>query len=347
MDRSLAAMIALLAALALMPACAAAPSSPPVLQFDRAPVATDVDPWVNWPRRPITTLQQRIDDDRARLQILEMEGAGSGVTGAFKAKLQSPVTGEMIKVKAKAVPEHLDHFNNSPRREIAAYTMQALFLNPVDYVVPSSTLRCIPLVEWRAHAGTGEPSVPGTRCVLVNLSMWLSDVEVPDRVYDPERFVRDANYAYYLGNLNILTYLIQARDTRRGNILASTHQADRKVFAVDNGISFGVLIFNWFYPPTYHWQQLRVPSLPRDAIDKLRKLERADLDGLATVIELDADAEGILRVHAPGQPFDPDEGVRVQGTRVQFGLTRAEIDAVWTRLGHLLSEVEAGRIGLF
>jgi hypothetical protein len=39
--------------------------------------------------------------------------------------------------------------------------------------------------------------------------------------------------------------------------------------------------------------------------------------------------------------------VRIDGSTVQLGLTRSEIDKVWERIEQLLEDVDEGRIGLF
>ena len=112
-------------------------------------------------------------------------------------------------------------------------------------MVPTSNLYCVPMEQWEKHADKRPPTIPGTECILVNLSFWLDDVTVPEPLYDRERFLDDPNYAYHLANLNILTYLADHHDQRSGNILASVHEKDRHVYAIDNGITFGPPVYNW------------------------------------------------------------------------------------------------------
>ena len=329
--------------------CASMPwSKPAQVRFEKAPVPTDVDPWVNWPARPITGWEEWEGLDGSDFTVIEQKRAGAGVTGAVEARIAHPALGKKFHVKAKSIPPgQLDGWNSSPRKEIAADQIQRLFLDPIDFVVPSSSMRCVRLDVWNEKFPDTQPSIPGTSCVLVNLSMWLNDLTVPDVVYDKERFLEDPNYAYRLAHFNLLTYLIKARDLRRGNILVSKHDADRRVFAIDNGISFGAWFYNWFNPSSYTWQRITVPALPRATVDRLRGLQREDLDVLATVVDF-APGENDRLVRAePGPPFDPDEGVRLDGTRLQFGLTRGEIDDVWKRIQNLVKDVDKGRIGLF
>ncbi len=183
--------------------------------------------------------------------------------------------------------------------------------------------------------------------MLWETAIWMEDVTVPDDLYEEEKFLYDVAYAYHLANFNIFAYLINLRDNRKGNVLASKGDTNRRVFAVDNGVAFGVILYNWFYPPTYSWRQIRVPALPRNSIERLRKLRREDVDSLLVVNQLEADADGILRIVEPGPPIDPDRGAQREGTKVQFGLTAGEVDAVWERIESLLERVDAGEIALF
>ena len=324
------------------------PSEPVYVQFERAPVEVDVDEWANWPFRPFVTLEDLKERDRARLGVVERRGAGGGVTGAQKLRLLFYESGERMAVKGKVAPDRLDDWNNSPRKEIATYRLQQLFLEPRDYVVPTTDLYCVPLEEWRQHLPERAPHVEGTSCVLLNLALWLSDVTVPERLYDPERFLAEPNYAYHLANFNVFTYLSDHRDHRIGNVLVSTHEADRHVFAIDNGIAFGDRIYNWFDPSSFRWGRIQVPALPRATVDRLRALDRATLDSkLATVTQMQADPTGRLKVVEQEAPWDPERAVRLRGTSLQLGLTRSEIDAVWERIEDLLEAVDSGRITLF
>jgi hypothetical protein len=342
-------LVTALAVCSLALGCASMPwSTPAKVRFEKAPVPTDVDPWVNWAARPITTWEEIQELAGADMVIVSEKPAGAGVTGAEEAEIAIPSLGKDFHVKAKSLPPgQFDGWNSSPRKEIAAYQIQLLFLDPIDFVVPYSTMRCLRLDAWRKHHPEAQPSVPGTQCVLLNLSMWLKDLTVPDVVYDEQRFLEDPNYAYRLAQFNLLIYLIKARDLRQGNILVSKHDADRRVFAIDNGISFGAWFYNWFNPSSYTWQRITVPALPRGTLDRLRALKREDLNALATVVQLAPDENDVLHRVKPEAPFDPDEGVRLDGTRLQFGLTRGEIDDVWNRIEDLVADVDAGRIGLF
>ncbi len=325
-------------------ACA---STPQPLQFSEVPPAPPGDAFPNWPHPPITTLEELQKADRARIEVRQVTAAGGGVTGAEKVQAHLPTFHADLKFKVKRVPPRLDGLNNSPRKEVAAYRLQQFFLDPVDYVVPTTALRCVSLDDWRRSHGSTSPTVDGTNCVLVTLAFWLKKVTLPDPLYNEERFVSDPRYAYHLANFNVLTHLVDHRDNRRGNFLVSSNDDDRRVFAIDNGTTFGAWLFNWFYPPNAAWRKFRVPALPRVTLERLRELRRKDLDRLAVVTQLEADDAGILRIEAPGEAFDPAQGARLRGTTVQFGLTRDEIDAVWQRIQELIEAVDEGRLAVF
>jgi hypothetical protein len=279
--------------------------------------------------------------------LIEEKGAGAGVTGAKKAVVRLGDTGEETVLKLKNFPPALDFPNNSPRREIAAYALQHLFLDPVDYVVPTSGVRCVPFETWKKHNTGSRPHVRGTQCALISYSAWLQNVTLPDPLYDPERYATDGRYAYYLGNFNILTYLVRHHDTRRGNVLVSKNDDDRRVFAIDNGTTFGAFFYNWFYPPTFAWRNIMLTALPRVSINRLRELKEEDLDVLLVVVQMESDDAGILHIVKPGPSIDDDDGVSVSGTTLQLGLTDDEVEGVWERIEDLLEDIDDGEIGTF
>jgi hypothetical protein len=132
-----------------------------------------------------------------------------------------------------------------------------------------------------------------------------------------------------------------------GNFLVSKNDEDRRVFAIDNGTTFGAFFFNWFYPPSFAWREIKVPAIPRNAVNRLRKLTIEDVKTLGVIVQLEADRDGILRLEKPGEPIDEEEGINVRGTTLQLGLTKDEIEDVWERIEHLLEDIDKGRIGVF
>jgi len=299
-------------------------------------------PGKNWPVPPREA--ERLLGN-APLQLVELKHTEHGVAGAMKARVTFPRDRRDLEVKWKAItPGHPDGWNNNPRKEVATYEIQKWFLAPQDYVVPTTVVRCIPLTDYRRFDPDADATVDGTRCVLGTLSLWLEDVSVPEPLLDPGRFAKDFNYAYHLSNFNVLAYLVEHRDGRAGNILVAQDDSNRRVYAVDNGITFGGLVYNFL---TTNWDVIRVPAIRRAVVDKLRAIGPAQLSALGTLAELRADARGILQPVAPGPPMDPTQGVRISGGRVQMGLTSDEIDGVSKRLAALLEQVDHGKLAVF
>jgi len=297
---------------------------------------------VNWPAPP-GEIERRLAEEPFELRAVA--SAGGGTTGALKLTLFFPRHGDTIAFKWKAVPAgDADGLNNVPRKEIAAYALQAWFLDPPDYVVPTTALRCLPLEMLRSHGVAAEPSLAGTRCVLGVLSVWLEQVTVPESVYEATRFATDAQYAANMGRFNLLTYLVEHEDGRTGNVLVSKAPEDRRVFAIDNGIAFDALVKNWFVP---NWNVIRIPALPHLEIERLRRVGRSEIDRLGVVTELRADPNGMLESVPPGPNRGPERGARVAPGWLQLGLTRSELDGVEARLQALLARVDRGELPLF
>ncbi len=324
--------------------CATAPSE---LKFDSVPPSSSEGPDPNRSHPPLVTLEDYQHFDRLQFEIISDEGAGAGVTGARRVTVRIVGHDEDLRLKTKDFPSGLDGTNNSPRKELAAYTIQRFFLDPVDYVVPTVGVRCVPLDDWKTRHTHSPTRVHGTECALISYAFWLQNVTLPEPLYDEQRFLNDARYAYYLANFNLLTYLVSHHDMRYGNALVSKNDEDRRVFAIDNGTTFGAFFFNWFYPPSFSWRNIKVPAIPRNAVNRLRKLKEEDLRSLAVIVQLEADQDGILRIEKPGDPIDEEEGVSVRGTTVQLGLTDGEIENIWERIEHLLEDIDDGKLGLF
>ena len=325
---------------AFLPACASVEPRESV-RFAEAsrPAGSEGCPnWVEPPDRAVRIMAE------SEVEVERVAPTAAGTSGAEQVDFR--ITGTEFRIKTKEVPADLDGINNAPRKELAAYALQSLFLDPEDYVVPATTLRCVPVSrrqKW--HDEEVVPTLPGTSCTLLVLAMWLRDVTVPEVVLDRARFLTEPSYAYYLSNLNVFTYLIEHQDGRSGNFLVSK-DARRQVFAIDNGVAFGQPwpYYNWFVP---NWNVLRVPAVRKETIDRLRPLEREDLDFLLVIAQLEPDDQGVLELVEPGPPIDEDEGASRRGTTVQFGLTEDEIDDLWKRIRNLIEQVDRGDLPVF
>jgi len=166
-----------------------------------------------------------------------------GISGAKKITAFFPALEREVTFKWKVSPKNFDNYNNSIAREVATYQIQKLFLESEDYVVPTSLAFCSAQDKHKRVVGPCfKPNIKGSTCVFGNASVWMQDVHIPEVLYEESRFLSEPNYAYYLSNFNILTYLVAHRDARRSNLLVSKDDQRRQVFIIDNSSNFGELI---------------------------------------------------------------------------------------------------------
>ncbi|UCE83928.1 MAG: hypothetical protein JSV47_05285 [Deltaproteobacteria bacterium] len=316
------------------------------VQFSEAPLPHGKDKFPNWPVPPDMVEGELYRAGVAmELEIKMIKRTAHGTAGAFREDIYFPTIGKEVRFKfKKAIPGSLDSFNTSPRRELAAYQVQKFFLEPEDYVVPTSIAVCAPRDVYEKNHGYTAASVEGTTCVFGLASIWLENLTVPNPLYEESRFLKEPNYAHFLSNLNLLTYLIAHRDAREGNFLVSKDEKRRQAFSIDNGMSFGSWPRNYF---SQNWDVIIVPALRKDSIDRLRQLQRRDLDVLGVVVQFQKDEKGILKPVSPSDNLDPKTGVRIQGGTVQLGLKKSEIDDVWERIVSLIADVDSGKIPVF
>ena len=142
--------------------------------------------------------------------------------------------------------------------------------------------------------------------------------------------------------MNLLTYLIDHRDGRDGNFLESTDPSDPRIFAVDNGIAFEGFPWNFF---VHNWNRIRVPWLRADPIARLRALPPDEPDRLGTLFDMDADAQGVLRVAQPRRP----RSIRRRAcawhlTRCSSASPPRRSRASKERSRDLLADVDAGKV---
>ncbi len=314
------------AALASFAAHAAAPAvgeggqhlPRPVAEIDRVLAAQDFELRELRPARPA------IERDVARRGLL------------------ATADGSTLEVKVRPAEPGGASFNNEPRYELAAYRLQALFLDPDEHVVPPTAVRSVPLERWRLVDERARPTVRGTGSVLVVLQAWLQHVTNPPDVLDRERLARDAEYARHVGNLNVFTFLFRHADSNQGNFLVSSSPASARVFAVDNGVA----LLSDESDRGRAWSELRVDAVAAGTVARLRRLDRGALEAALGVVAQFRIVDGRLVEEAPGPRTRGRRGVRVRDGVVQLGLTDLEIRIVERQIGALLRRVDAGRIAL-
>ncbi|MCZ6875833.1 MAG: hypothetical protein O7G88_20265 [bacterium] len=298
---------------------------------------------------PIEVLEDKFRHDP--FDILEAHATAHGSSGAMRFKVQFRDC-TAVTVKWHVSPPEARAYNNDPRRELAAYAIQKLFLDPKDYVVPVTVPVCVPVKDLSETGLQATPQVEGMSCVAGPASVWLKNVNAVRNFLDRERFERSvlgqekSDYAWDFANLNIFTYLISHRDGRKGNFLVSTLPNQSRIFSIDNGLAFGGI--GNPRPDIIRWGHLKVEQLPRVTVARLRAIRAEQLQQiLGTVAEYRIAPDGRLRLVAASENLNPEVGFRRQGNIVQIGLTAKEIAGIERRLRKLIERVDSGDIQLF
>lgn len=288
---------------------------------------------------PAARIEQWLE--RGDYRITKSARSTSGTTRPYKLRLELD-NGLSINVKYKRAPDDLEAFNNSPRRELAAYAIQKLFLDPDEYVVPPTVLVCLPTSANAELLPDLEPH-PGVDCALGIMAYWVEGL-TDENVIDKDRWSTDAAYRDNLGNLNVLTALIGHQDDIGTNFYRAKDPARPRLVSVDNGLAIGAMGDNPVRFFSSAWSDVRVPVLPKRTIERLSALDRAALDPLAVLAQLRQEGRTYQSV-PPDPPLDPNEGVRTHGVVVQLGLTASEVTALDVRRAELLGAIAEKKIG--
>ncbi|RPI16869.1 MAG: hypothetical protein EHM60_00725 [Lysobacterales bacterium] len=293
---------------------------------------------VNVPR-PVEELERELATDPFRIERAEISRPKA--QGDITLKADVSFDGRpAYRVKLRRAEPGADSFNNRPRYDLAAYELQKLFLSPAEYVVPATALRMMPLAELAPYAPAAAPTFRGSDEVLVVLQYWLQEVKVIADVYDPAKFEADPVYARHIGQLNVLTWLIEHGDSNTGNFLISRAPAGQRVYSIDNGVAFALNDSD----RGQLWKDLRVDRLPADVVERLRAVTREELERRLSAVAEWQLRDGRWMAVPPGQSLSAMRGVREKKGTVQLGLTRAEIDGVAKQLEKLLARVDDGKI---
>jgi hypothetical protein len=245
-----------------------------------------------------------------------------------------------LRVKLRKAEPGANSFNNVPRYDLAAYELQKLFLDPPEYVVPPTALRMVPLADFARYSPGVERTFSSADQVLAVVQYWLSDITVIADVYDPARFDADPVYARHIGQLNVLTYLIEHGDANVGNFLIGKAAIGARVFSIDHGVAFA----SEESDRSKVWKDMRVQRLPADTVDRLRKITPQVLEERLGVLA-QWKLQGAQYLPVPlGKNLAVNRGVRREGDDLQMGLTKSEISAVYRLLTRLIARIDAGEI---
>ncbi|HQR25170.1 MAG TPA: hypothetical protein PK163_10315 [Steroidobacteraceae bacterium] len=291
---------------------------------------------------PVPELEQMLAN--APFTIVAAEISRPKAKGDITLKADVSFDGKPpIRVKLRKSEPGADTFNNVPRYDLAAYELQKLYLDPAEYVVPPTALRFVPLGDFRKYEPDTKRTFSGADEVLSVMQYWLQDIRVIADVYDPAMFESDPVYARHIGQLNILTDLIDHGDSNVGNFLISKTTPGARVFSVDNGVAFASSESD----RGRAWAELRVKRLPADAIDRLRKLTLDSMQQSLGVLVQWEMKDGAFHPVPPTANLAPSRGVRRSDAVLQMGLTQSEINKVWRNLQRLLAQVDSGNVTTF
>lgn len=310
------------------------------------------------PCRPVEMVERMIRSDD--LEIHGAEQTSGGNQGVIALALRA---GDGPLFKAKWRPLESASLFNVPAKELAAYEVQRLLLEPADYVVPPVSGHCFELEHYREQVLEGAAPLPGTSCVLGFLSYWLREaIRLPDarreglwptppegpdhddpQLFDEARFADDPAYRRNVAVVNLVAHLVNNRDAHSGQFVL--YDEPWHVFLIDNSLAFRAPLPN---PKTLFIQdlsQLVVPAIPEDVAARIRALERRELDALRVIEEYTLRDGRLVRV-PPGAPFG-DEHVRREGERLQIGLSAADVDEVWRRIESTRRALAEGSLRTF
>lgn len=259
-----------------------------------------------------------------------------------KAMAHAEGNAEPFKIKVRRTGQGASSFNNEPRYELAAFEMSRLLYPPGEDVVPPIALRSESLEEFRAIDPGGVEAWRGTHAALFMVQCWLSDAKPHPLEIDEARFASDPVYARAISRLNVLTYLIEHKDSNLGNVMLTGEGSAVHAWAIDNGVAFAspesdVGIF---------WKDLRVDAVDRALADRLRSLTLDELRAHFGVIAQYELVDSRWEPRAPGVNLDTRRGVRRRGNQLQLGLTSAEIGSVERRRQRLVRRIDEGDIRL-
>lgn len=264
----------------------------------------------------------------------------SGTTAPYKVRLQLS-DGTIISAKFKRAPDDFDAFNNSPRREIAAYEMQKLYLEPEQYVVPPTVIHCLPVDRYPGLFPDIQPQ-EGSRCAVGVLAYWVEGLSSDD-VLDEVSWNRDPVYRDNLGNLNVLTILVGHQDSIGDNFYRSTDAPRSHVLSVDNGLAFGAMGANPVQLFSSKWSHARVDAVSARTVARLKKIEAGEFDRFRVVSQLQLKDGSYVTVD-PTEPLEPTKGVSKKDGVVQLGLSVEELTDVQVRLAKLLGDIGSGEL---
>ena len=294
-----------------------------------------------------------------KLAIVGSAPTPGGVQDARVLTLRAPGFPPTV-FRAKWRAESTATRRNSPRRELAAYAVQKLYLDEQEYVVPPTAPHCFPLGEYREKVDRkARASFRDTDCVYGILSYWLEDVQslaaarkagwfhgARGHALDRKLFAANQTYRDSIASVNLFTYVIAHADSHAANFVITRDRDEPFVYSIDNSLSLGLAV-NARLAREDDWSRLKVPALPRAQVARLRAIGDR-VDELRSCAELERD-DGLLVVtsatdRAKAAPTDGHDWV---DGHLRVGLTASEIAGLRARIAELSARAERGQIELY
>jgi len=301
--------------------------------------------------RRVELIEQRLA--RGDLELLGATGSPGGTQGAYVLTLRDRSDGMVLRAKWRADDD--GGLVNVPHRELGAYAVQRLALAPVDYVIPPTAARCLPIEAYREHIDPTAVPTAGSQCVVGFLTYWLEGaVSVDDAretglleagagLYDPTRFESDEIYRASLSNLNLVSHLVRHGDAHRGQFVFVAHGDHLVSYSVDHSVSFEavpnpMLLFR------KDWSEIQLPSVSEATVERLRAATPEAIASLSTLAEFEL-RDGLFVPTEIQPPFgDQAAATRRDGDRLQIGLKEREVEGVTERIAALLATIDRGEL---
>lgn len=247
-----------------------------------------------------------------------------------------------FKIKVRRAGPGASSFNNEPRYELAALEISRLLYPPGEDVVPPIALRSESFPAFYAIDPAGVEAWRGTNAALFMVQCWLEGAKPHRLEIDRSRFATDPAYARAISRLNVLTYLIEHKDSNLGNVMLTGEGETVRAWAIDNGVAFDsaesdVGVF---------WRNLRVDAVDRALADRLRSLTLEELRARLGVIAQYELVDSRWQPRERGANLDARRGVRRRANQLQLGLTSAEINSIERRRQRLVRRIDKGEISL-
>jgi len=286
-------------------------------------------------------------------ELLGLDDTPSGSQGAKILTLASTVRGERVVFRVRWRAQSSAGLINEPRKELAAYAVQKLFLSEQELVVPPTVAICLPLSEYRRFEPNEPPTFENIDCVLGFASYWLEGVEdvgaaqksgtlrANGGIWDRRRFETDPVYRSSVSNANVFTYLINHGDAHEKQFMLERTPEGLRTYVVDNSIAF-LSIKNPLLLVREDWSQLQIPYVPQQLVARIEALTVANLRALSSLAELEKQGRQLVP-SSPTRERVPTDGHAMswQGSRLRIGLSNREIELVAARMRELVQRPES------